>query len=62
MEIYIDGASVDTDSRTNVHISLCVASVTEFDKAKVGYCKTIIVPMTPGNRAVMGDSEEINSV
>lgn len=61
MKIFIDNAEADLDQRTNVAISLSVASHTQLEASKTGYSKTITIPMTHRNMGIMGDSEQINS-
>ena len=61
MKIFIDGAQADIDERTNVAISLSVASHTQLEASKTGYSKTITIPMTRRNMGIMGDSEQVNS-
>lgn len=61
MKIFIDNTEADLDRRTNVAISLSVASHTQLEASKTGYAKTITLPMTLRNMAIMGDSEQVNS-
>lgn len=61
-DIYIDDKRVDTDSSVNVSISLGIYSMSDIAKSKVPYSKTITIPMTLNNMAIMGDAEQINSV
>lgn len=60
MEIYVDGIELETDLATTVSISLSVASLTDLTGCRTGYTKTIAVPMTPHNREMMGDCEQIH--
>ncbi|MCL2560880.1 MAG: hypothetical protein FWE10_00970 [Rikenellaceae bacterium] len=61
MKIFIDNTEVDADAGTGVAISLSVASHTRLEASRTGYAKTITIPMTQRNRAIMGDGEQLNS-
>ena len=62
MKIFLDNTEMDVDTGTNVAISLSVASHTRLEASKTGYAKTITIPMTPNNMAVMGDCDQISSL
>ncbi len=61
MKIFIDNIEADLDRRTNVAISLSVASHTQLEASRTGYSKTITIPMTRRNMGIMGDSEQVNA-
>ena len=61
MELYIDGRRADTDPRTGISVSLSVASVTSPEYGRMGYSKSMSIPMTPLNREIMGNCEQIHS-
>ncbi len=60
MELYIDDQQVDTDAGTAVSISLSITTITDPQKGRTGYTRTIRVPMTPANDAVFGFAAEIH--
>ncbi len=60
MELYIDNKRVDTDAATAVSISLSVTTITDPQKGRTGYTRSIRIPMTPGNDAVFGYAGEIH--
>ncbi len=59
MELYIDGRKADTDSGTGVAVSVSVASITKPEYGRTGYARSVSIPMTATNRAIMGDCEQI---
>lgn len=61
MELFIDGYHADTDFLTDAHITVSFASVTHPEEGRVGYSKSMSMPMTAVNRQLMGDCEQINA-
>lgn len=59
MELYIDDRLADMDERTDVAISVSVASITNPEYGRTGYTKSVSIPMTAANRAIMGDCEQV---
>lgn len=62
MKVYIDGRRADTDERTEVSITLSVASQSSLETSRTGYSKTILLPMTSNNAALLGMPEDVNAV
>lgn len=62
MILFIDDKEVDIDINTSVSISLSIASITQIETGKTGYSKTLQIPITAKNMAIMGDPEQINAV
>lgn len=61
IDIYIDGKRVDTDNSIDISISLGIQSMSNIEKSRLPYSKTINLPMTMNNMGIMGDAEQINS-
>ena len=61
MELYIDNKRVDTYEDMPVSVSLSVALVSEPEYGRTGYSHSITVPMTPSNRAVLGNCEQVHA-
>ena len=59
MELYIDDRLADMDERTEVAVSVSVASITNPEYGRTGYTKSVSIPMTAANRAIMGDCEQV---
>ncbi len=62
MKVFIDGQAADTDDRTEVSITLSVASQSKLEVSRTGYSKSIVLPMTARNRTLLGMPEDVNSV
>lgn len=62
LKVFIDNNEVDIDQNSSISISLGVASMTEIESGRIGYSKTITLPMTSKNREIMGDVSHPNSV
>ncbi len=60
MELYIDNRRVDTDASTAVSISLSITTITDPQKGRTGYTRSIRIPMTPHNDSVFGYAAEIH--
>lgn len=58
MEIYIDECKADIDSDTSVSLSLSVATLSDIESGKTGYTKSITLPRTPNNGALLGHPED----
>ncbi len=61
MKIFINNRQVDTDERTEVFITLSVASQSKLETSRTGYSKTIRLPMTNTNRQILGMPEDVNA-
>lgn len=61
MELYIDNQKVDTYAGSRVSISLSVVAITDPKKGRVGYTKTIKLPMTALNDSVFKFAGEIHA-
>lgn len=61
MEIYIDNLRADTDASTAVSVSLSIAAITDPQKGRAGYTRSIRIPMTPHNDHVFGYAAEIHA-
>ncbi len=61
MELYIDNRRADTDSGTGVAVSLSVGVVTDPGRGRAGYTRTVRLPMTAKNDAILGYAGEIHS-
>lgn len=56
--LYIDGQVADIDQRTDISVSLSIASLSSTQWGRASYSKSLIIPLTPTNRALMGDCEQ----
>ncbi len=61
MELYVDNKKLDTDAQSSVAVSLAVAAVTDPRKSRAGYTRTLRVPATPTNDAILGWAGEIHA-
>ncbi len=61
MELYIDNRRADTDSGTGVAVSLSGGVVTDPGRGRAGYTRTVRLPMTAKNDAILGYAGEIHS-
>lgn len=61
MKLFIDNREADTDPLTVVSISLSIVSATRLELGRTGYSKTIRLPMTLHNMALMGDAEQVHA-
>lgn len=59
-ELYIDNVRADTDAATTVSITLTLAAVTDPERARTGFTRTVEIPMTACNRALMGDCDQVH--
>lgn len=59
MELYIDNQRADLDERSAIGVTLSVASVTDPEYGRTGYAKSVSIPMTPANRRLMGDCDQV---
>lgn len=62
MRLFIDNKQADIDQTEAVSISLSVASLSKIESARVGYSKSIRIPMTINNMRIMGDPDQVNAV
>ena len=62
IRLYIDNRPADIDSRTHIAITLSIGALTRPEESATGYTKSISIPATPTNRALMGDSEQLHSL
>ncbi len=60
MKLYIDNLPVDIDSSTAVSISLSITTITDPQKGRTGYTRSIRIPMTPLNDSVLRYAAEIH--
>lgn len=49
------------DRQAGISVSVSVASLTSPEYGRTGYTKSISIPMTPLNRQIMGDCEQVNA-
>lgn len=61
IKILIDGQPLDLDQTTEIAITYAVADITDPDSSSSGYSKTIEVPYTPTNLAIMKHTNEVFS-
>lgn len=61
MKIYIDNQLADTDERTEVSVTLSVASHSDLETSRMGYSKSIMLPATPRNRKLLSVPEDVNA-
>lgn len=57
-QLYIDNHPADLDPRAEISISISMASLTSTSLGRASYSKSITIPTTPRNRALMGDCEQ----
>ena len=63
MRLNIDNVTVqDFDVNTDVAITFSIASITDIDKERTGFTKTIKVPITPETRGIFGFPEDVHSI
>ena len=62
IRLYIDNRPADIDSRTHIAITLSIGAFTRPEESATGYTKSISIPATPTNRALMGGSEQLHSL
>ncbi len=62
IELYIDNCLADIDNRTRIAITLSLGRLTKPEESATGYAKSISIPATPTNCALMGDSEQLHSL
>lgn len=62
IQLYIDNRPADIDNRTRIAITLSLGALTKPEESATGYTKSISIPATPANRALMGDSEQLHSL
>lgn len=55
IRLYIDGHEADIDSRTDISVSLSISSMSTTEWGRAGYSKSLVIPNTPHNAALMGD-------
>ncbi len=58
LQLFIDGQVADIDQRTDLSVSLSIASLSSTQWGRASYSKSITIPQTPNNRALMGDCEQ----
>jgi hypothetical protein len=58
IRLYIDNQEADIDPRTDISVSLSVASLTSTSWGRAGYSKSITIPATPRNQLLMGDCQQ----
>ncbi|MDD3108895.1 MAG: hypothetical protein PHV49_06800, partial [Alistipes sp.] len=61
MKLFIDGIEADLDPKTEVSISLGIASITKIETGRTGYSKTLKVPLTATNRRIFGDADQVHA-
>lgn len=61
MELYIDNQQADIDSAAAVAVSLSVAAATDPQKGRTGYTRSLRLPSTPRNGAILGFAAEIHA-
>ncbi len=61
IQLFIDDQLADIDLTSGISISLSVSTITSLDSSSTGYTKTLELPMTLRNRAIIGDFDQINS-
>lgn len=61
MKLYIDGAEADIDERLQVSVTHTIAHINEPEYGRAGYSHSITIPMTPHNRRLMRNCEDVNS-
>jgi hypothetical protein len=62
MKVLIDGHEADIDERTEVSITLSVASRSELESSRTGYSKTILLPPTTNNSTLLGVPDDTNAL
>ena len=58
VRLYIDNCEADIDPRSDISVSLSVASLTSTSWGRAGYSKSITIPSTPRNQRLMGDCQQ----
>ena len=58
LQLFIDGQVADIDQRTDISVSLSIASLSSTQWGRASYSKSVVIPTTPNNRALMGDCEQ----
>lgn len=58
LQLFIDGQVADIDQRTDISVSLSIASLSSTQWGRASYSKSVTIPNTPTNRALMGDCEQ----
>ena len=58
LQLFIDGQMADIDQRTDISVSLSIASLSSTQWGRASYSKSVTIPTTPNNRALMGDCEQ----
>lgn len=58
IRLYIDNQEADIDPRSDISVSLSVASLTSTSWGRAGYSKSITIPATPRNQRLMGDCQQ----
>ncbi len=61
MKCFIDNRETETDPSQSIAITLSIASISQIETGRTGYSKTLKLPITTRNRAIMGDAGEILS-
>jgi hypothetical protein len=61
MELFIDNIAVDTDSESELRLSLSQTVATDPRRGRAGYTRTMRLPATPANDAVFNYAAEIHS-
>jgi hypothetical protein len=61
MELFIDNVAVDTDTASEMALSLSVGVVTDPRHGRAGYTRSLRLPATPNNDAVFGHAAQIHS-
>lgn len=61
MELFIDDQRVDTDSASEVSVSLSVSVVTDPRRSRAGYTRTVRLPATSANDAIFGHAGDIHA-
>lgn len=52
---------MDTDGRTAVSLNLAIGTVSDPEKNRTGYSSPVLLPVTAGNRRVMGSCDQVHS-
>ena len=49
LQLFIDGQVADIDQRTDISVSLSIASLSSTQWGRASYSKSVVIPTTPNN-------------